>query len=143
MVYYLYGHGGHLGTCTVTILAIVRSHAAIVSMFVISFCFLYIPYSPFLVHSLHGISLYSYIARLENLSTIGPEASEEKSFKILNIFPIQLNGPIKCKGKHVVFLSVCHFVLVFFSPFSIAITSFGEERDNLSAFRTFVWFVFV
>ena len=30
------------------------------------------------------------------------------------------------------------FVLVFFSPFSIAITSFGEERANLSAFRTFV-----
>ena len=38
----------------------------------------------------------------------------------------------------VVCLSVCHFVLVFFSPFSIAITSLGEERANLSAFRTFV-----
>ena len=35
------------------------------------------------------------------------------------------------------------FVLVFFSPFSIAITSLGEERDNLSAFRTFVRFVLV
>ena len=34
-------------------------------------------------------------------------------------------------------LSLCHFLLVFFSPFSIAITSFGEERANLSAFRTF------
>ena len=33
------------------------------------------------------------------------------------------------------------FVLVFFSPFSIAITSLGEERANLSAFRTFVRFV--
>ena len=33
---------------------------------------------------------------------------------------------------------MCHFVLVFFSPFSIAITSLGEERANLSAFRTFV-----
>ena len=43
----------------------------------------------------------------------------------------------------VVCLSVCHFVLVFFSPFSIAITSLGEERANLSAFRTFVWFVLV
>ena len=31
-------------------------------------------------------------------------------------------------------LSVCHFVLVFFSPFSIAITSLGEERANLNAF---------
>ena len=28
------------------------------------------------------------------------------------------------------------FVLVFFSPFSIASTSLGEERANLSAFRT-------
>ena len=35
------------------------------------------------------------------------------------------------------------FVLVFFSPFSIAITSLGEERANLSAFRTFVRFVLV
>ena len=38
-------------------------------------------------------------------------------------------------------LSVCHFVLEFFSPFSIAITSLGEERANLSAFRTFVRFL--
>ena len=38
---------------------------------------------------------------------------------------------------------VCHFVLVFFSSFSIAITSLGEERANLSAFRTFVRFVLV
>ena len=38
---------------------------------------------------------------------------------------------------------MCHFVLVFFSPFSIAITSLGEERGNLSAFRTFVRFVLV
>ena len=35
------------------------------------------------------------------------------------------------------------FVLVFFSPFSIAITSLGEERGNLSGFRTFVRFAFV
>ena len=33
--------------------------------------------------------------------------------------------------------------LCFFSPFSIAITSCGEERANLSAFRTFVRFVLV
>ena len=39
--------------------------------------------------------------------------------------------------RFVVCLSVCHFVLVFFSPFTIAITSLGEERANLSAFRTF------
>ena len=40
--------------------------------------------------------------------------------------------------RFVVCLSMCHFVLVFFS---IAITSLGEERANLSAFRTFVRFV--
>ena len=40
-------------------------------------------------------------------------------------------------------LSVCHFVLVFFSPFSIAITSLGEEKAYLSAFRMFVRFVLV
>ena len=32
---------------------------------------------------------------------------------------------------------------VFFSPFSVAITSLGEERANLSAFHTFVRFVLV
>ena len=37
----------------------------------------------------------------------------------------------------------CHSVIVFFSPFSIAITSLGEERANLSAFRRFVRFVLV
>ena len=40
-------------------------------------------------------------------------------------------------------LALCHFVLVFFSPFSIAITSLWEERANLSAFRAFVRFAFV
>ena len=40
-------------------------------------------------------------------------------------------------------LALCYFVLVFFSPFSIAITSLGEERANLSAFRTFVRFAIV
>ena len=32
---------------------------------------------------------------------------------------------------------------MFFSPFSIAITSLGEERTNLSASRTFVRFALV
>ena len=45
--------------------------------------------------------------------------------------------------RRFVCLSMCHFVLVFFSPFSIAITSLDEERANLSAFRTFVRFVLV
>ena len=40
-------------------------------------------------------------------------------------------------------LTLCCFVLVFFSPFSIAITSLGEERANLSAFRTFIQFALV
>ena len=38
---------------------------------------------------------------------------------------------------------LCYFVLVFFSPFKIAITSLGEERAHLSAFRTLVRFVLV
>ena len=45
--------------------------------------------------------------------------------------------------RFVVCLSMCHFVPVFFSPFSIAITSLREERANLSAFRTFVRFMLV
>ena len=45
--------------------------------------------------------------------------------------------------RFVAHLSVCHFVIVFLSHFSIAITSLGEERANLSAFRTFVRFVLV
>ena len=40
-------------------------------------------------------------------------------------------------------LTLCHFILVFFSPFNIEITSLGEERANLSAFRAFVRFVLV
>ena len=45
--------------------------------------------------------------------------------------------------RFVLCLTLCHFVLVFFSPFRIAITSLWEERANLSAFRTFVRFVLV
>ena len=41
--------------------------------------------------------------------------------------------------RFVLCLTLCHFVLVFVSHFSIAITSLGEERVNLSAFRTFVY----
>ena len=35
------------------------------------------------------------------------------------------------------------FCICVFSPYGVAITSLGEERANLSAFRTFVRFVFV
>ena len=45
--------------------------------------------------------------------------------------------------RFVVCLTMCRFILVFFSPFSIAITSLGEERANLVAFRAFVRFVLV
>ena len=40
--------------------------------------------------------------------------------------------------RSVLSLALWYFVIVFFSPFSIAITPHGEERANLSAFRTFV-----
>ena len=45
--------------------------------------------------------------------------------------------------RFVLCLTLCYFVLVFFSPFSIVITSLGEERANLSAFHTFVRFAVV
>ena len=47
------------------------------------------------------------------------------------------------KRRFVLCLTLCYFDLVFFSPFSIAIISLGEERVNLSAFRMFVRFVLV
>ena len=40
-------------------------------------------------------------------------------------------------------LCVFQCVILFLCPFSIAITSLGEERANLSAFHTFVRFVLV
>ena len=46
-------------------------------------------------------------------------------------------------GRFVLCLALCHFVLVFFGPFSIAITSLGEEGAGLGAFRAFVRFVLV
>ena len=45
--------------------------------------------------------------------------------------------------RFVLSLALCYFVIVFFSPFSIAITLLGEERANLSAFLTFVRFALV
>ena len=38
-------------------------------------------------------------------------------------------------------LALCYFVLVIFSPFSIVITSLGQETANLSAFVQFVLFL--
>ena len=45
--------------------------------------------------------------------------------------------------RFVLSLVWCYFVLVFFNPLNIAITSLGEERANLSAFCTFVRFAVV
>ena len=42
--------------------------------------------------------------------------------------------------RFVLCLALCHFVLVFFSPFSIAITSLGKKGASLGAFGSFVWF---
>ena len=40
--------------------------------------------------------------------------------------------------RFILSLALYYFVLVFFGPFSIAITSLGEERANLCVFRAFV-----
>ena len=40
-------------------------------------------------------------------------------------------------------LALCYFVVVFYSPFSSAITSLGQERASLGAFRTFARFALV
>ena len=45
--------------------------------------------------------------------------------------------------RFVLSLAMFYFVLVLSSPFSIAITSLGEERAKLSVFRTFVSFALV
>ena len=46
--------------------------------------------------------------------------------------------------RFVLHLTLCYlFLCFFFSPFSIAITSLGEETANLSAFRRFVRSAFV
>ena len=39
--------------------------------------------------------------------------------------------------RFVLCLTLCYFVLVFYSPFSSAISSLGEVTANLSVFRTF------
>ena len=45
--------------------------------------------------------------------------------------------------RFVLRLSLYYFILVFFSPLSIAITSLGEERASLVGFRAFVRFALV
>ena len=48
-----------------------------------------------------------------------------------------------CTGLFYGAIAWCYFVLVFFYPLSIGITSLGEERAYLSTFNTFVRFAFV
>ena len=69
--------------------------------------------------------------------------STDRSKAVVPVLVLHCCFVVYSTRRFVVCLSVCHFVLVFFSPFSIAITSLGEERANLSAFRTFVRFVLV
>ena len=45
--------------------------------------------------------------------------------------------------RFVLCLALCYFVLVFFSSFSIVITSLGKERACFGAFHTFVRFSLV
>ena len=47
------------------------------------------------------------------------------------------------RGNFFMSYIVLFFVLLFSSPFSIAITSLGGERENLSAFHSFVRFALV
>ena len=68
--------------------------------------------------------------------------STDRSKAVIPVFNLTLSCfVVYSTRRFVLYLTLCHFVLVFFSPFSIAITSLGEERANLSAFRTFVRFV--
>ena len=45
--------------------------------------------------------------------------------------------------RFVLCLALCYYVLVLFSPFSIAITSLREEKAGFGAFRAFVRFALV
>ena len=45
--------------------------------------------------------------------------------------------------RFVLSLALCYFVILFFSPFSITITSIGEEKANLNAFCKFVRFMLI
>ena len=58
-------------------------------------------------------------------------------------YKIPLHPPavVYSTRRFVLSLALCYFV--FFSHFSSEITSLGEERANVRAFRTFVRFVLV
>ena len=114
-------HGGSLKIWNGTILAILNLYVA--PMPPIQFC----------LHPTYGLASYK--------SALNP-----RWFTLLTVLvPVlySLLLVVYSTRRCVVCLSVYHFVLLLFSPFSIAITSLGEERANLSAFRTFVRFMLV
>ena len=82
------------------------------------------------------VSFCRHVCSFENTFWVEITHTQHSSFKSCCFIRISTRRFVVC-------LSMCHFVLVFFSPFSIAITSLGEERPNRSAFRTFVRFVLV
>ena len=68
--------------------------------------------------------------------------SHQDNHMIMNI--ILMSRWSKCHQLEIVLsLALCYFVPVFFSPFSIGITSLGEDRVNLSTFHKFVQFALV
>ena len=82
-----------------------------------------------------GSILDKYVFVMEREKTNTPYLEVWSFFLLL---PILLKLMVYSTGRFVLSLALCYFVLVLFSPFSIAITSLGEKRANLSVFRTFV-----
>ena len=50
---------------------------------------------------------------------------------------------VYCTRRFVLCLALCHFVLVYFGPFAVAVASHWEEVAGLDVFCTFVRFVLV
>ena len=61
----------------------------------------------------------------------------------MHVFVMNYSGLARKVIYEGILFHLCYFVLVFVSPFSITITSLGEERANFSVFRTFVRFALV
>ena len=78
-------------------------------------------------------------------SALNPQVvySTDRSKAVVPVLVLLCCFVVYSTRRFVLCLTLCHFVLVFFSPFSIMITSIGEERANFSAFHTFVRFVLV
>ena len=79
------------------------------------------------------------------ISALNPTVvySADRSKAVVPVLVLLFVALFILRGDLFYVLTLCYFVLVFFGPFSIANTSLGEERANLSAFRTFVRFVLV